>query len=146
MTASKLKYTLLPTYLEALALPPHILQKPEGYVGKAFVNEKGNAECVEFIRQTLKAPPTALWKEGKKVTKGDTSILRGAAIATFVNGVYPQSGISGMHAAIYLGQSATGIEVLDQWRAQGMVKARTIRWDGGPSLSNTGTAFSVIEW
>jgi len=110
------------------------------------VNAQGNSECVEFIHQTLIAPPTALWKEGTKVTKGDTSILRGTAIATFVNGIYPQVGISGKHAAIYLGQSVTGIEVLDQWRAQVMVKKRTIRWDGGPSLSNNGSAFSVIEW
>jgi len=43
----------------------------------------------------------------------------GTAIATFVGGRYPQAGTTGMHVAIYLGQNAEGIQVLDQWRAQG---------------------------
>ena len=124
----------------------HVLSNPESHTGKAFVNAKGNAECVEFIAQTLNAPATVVWREGSKVTKGDQSIAKGTAIATFVNGKYPQTGTSGKHAAIYMSQTADGIDVLDQWRAQGMVKRRTIRWTGGPILSNNGSAFSIIEW
>jgi hypothetical protein len=87
------------------------------------------------------------WGEGKKVTKGDTTILPGTPIATFVDGKYPQTGSTGKHAAIYLGQDGTGIQVLDQWRAQGEVKQRTIRWDSkSSSPSNDGNAFSVVEW
>jgi hypothetical protein len=132
---------------------PHILTGKAGqtlqqsYTGTGFVNPQGNAECVEFIKQTLGAPPTALWREGKKVVKGDLSIAPGTAIATFVNGKYPQTGNTGKHAAIYLGQDQQGIQVLDQWRSQGVVKPRTIKWKPtSAGASNDGTAFSVVEW
>jgi hypothetical protein len=118
------------------------------FAGKAYKNEKGDTECVEFIRQTLNAPPTRLWKEGEKVTQGDKSVLTGTAIATFVNGEYAQTGRSGKHAAIYLDQDGSGIIVLDQWVSQGSVQKRTIRWrpSDTSNLSNNGAAFSVIEW
>jgi hypothetical protein len=55
------------------------------------------------------------------------SIERGTAIATFDrNGKYPTDG-KGKHAAIYLSHTASSILVLDQWRAQGCVRARTIQ-------------------
>jgi hypothetical protein len=130
---------------------PHVLASPSSYKSKAFLNSKGNAECVEFIQQTLSAPVTASWSEGIKIVKlgaGQTDpVAVGTAIATFVNGKYPQTGSTGKHAAIYLGQDATGIQVLDQWRAQGKVLQRTIRWTPSKTgLSNDGNAFSVIEW
>jgi hypothetical protein len=87
--------------------------------------------------------------KGDDVKKGVKSILSGTAIATFVNGKYPQTGSTGKHAAIYLGQDADGIQVLDQWASQGMVLPRTIRWVSSqphPSPSNDANAFSVIEW
>ena len=133
---------------------PHVLSPTppmtlEGtYKGKAYANAAGNTECVEFIRQTLGAPQTALWREGVKVKKGSV-IDAGTAIATFVNKKYPQTGSTGKHAAIYVGQNGNGIQVLDQWASQGMVKPRTIRWvpvSPHPSPSNDGNAFSVIEW
>jgi hypothetical protein len=132
----------------------HVLKPKPGktlqqsYEGIGYTNGKGNAECIEFIVQTLGGPATGAWQEGAKVKKGDNTILPGTAIATFVNGKYPQHGSSGMHAAIYLEQNAMGIQVLDQWRAQGMVKERTIRWNvpAGTSKSNDGNAFSVILW
>lgn len=131
----------------------HVLQPKDGktlegsYVGQSYKNSKENAECVEFIKQTLNAPQTKLWKEGRKVTKDGPALPAGTAIATFVNGEYPQIGSTGKHAAIYLGQNAVGIQVLDQWRAQGEVRLRTIRWASTTSgLSNNGNAFSAIEW
>ncbi|MGF6264877.1 hypothetical protein OKW49_005805 [Paraburkholderia youngii] len=66
---------------------------------------------------------------------------------TFVSGRYPQHGRTGKHAAIYLGQDASGIQVMDQWNSQNQVRRRTIYWhphSGG--LSNDANAFSVIEW
>ncbi len=132
---------------------PHVLSPKPGktltqsYEGIGFVNSQGHAECIEFICQTLNGPATSAWREGKKVIKGDMTIAPGTAIATFVNGRYPQTGSTGKHAAIYLGQDAQGIQVLDQWRAQGVVKPRTIRWKpSNSSPSNDGNAFSVIEW
>lgn len=125
---------------------PFVLSDPEGHIGKAYKNSSGNAECVEFIQQTLKLPPTSLWVEGAKVTKGTCTAARGTAIATFVGGRYPQIGTTGKHAAIYLEQNEAGIVVVDQWRAQGQVKKRTIRFESkSPSLSNRGDAFSIIE-
>ena len=73
-------------------------------------------------------------------------VARGTAIATFVDGAYPQIGNTGKHAAIYLGQNSEGIQVLDQWKDQGMVKPRTIPWIPRKlGLSNNGNAFSVID-
>ena len=132
---------------------PHVLypivpMTLEGsYEGIAYTNAKGHTECVEFIRQTLSAPATRFWKEGKKITKGNQLPLAGTAIATFVDGKYPQSDDAGKHAAIYLGQNAQGIQVLDQWRRQGQVLKRTIKWHPTtPGVSNDGNAFSIIEW
>jgi hypothetical protein len=132
---------------------PHILKPDPGktledtYAGLAYKNDKGNTECVEFIKQTFDGPPTSLWREGDKVEKGNKSVLTGTAIATFIKGKYPQTGSSGKHAAIYLDQDGTGIIVLDQWRTQGSVAKRTISWNPRDSnLSNDGNAFSVIEW
>ncbi len=125
---------------------PQILARPEDHIGKAYKNASGNTECVEFPKQALQLPATALWIEGIKIGRGTAGLMRGTAIATFVDGKYPQIGASGKHAAIYLEQNDTGIVVLDQWRAQGMVKKRTIRFDSkSASLSNQGDAFSVIE-
>jgi hypothetical protein len=118
----------------------------QSYKGLAFTNIQGNTECVEFIQQTLSAPPTAAWKEGRKIKPG-VLVQAGTAIATFVDGKYPQSGNTGKHAAIYLGQNALGIQVLDQWRKQGSVQPRTIKWKPtSAGSSNDGSAFSVIEW
>ena len=70
---------------------------------------------------------------------------KGTAIATFVNGKYPNQP-TGNHAAIYVSQDGGGLWVYDQWAAQGMVKKRYIRFKGGVgSASNDGDAFSVIE-
>jgi hypothetical protein len=128
-------------------IPP--LTLTGSYGGKSYLNAAGHAECVEFIHQTLKAPPTKLWREGKKVTQDDPSIAPGTAIATFVDGSYPQEGSTGKHAAIYVGQDASGVQVLDQWTSQGEVRQRTIYWkphQPHPGLSNDGNAFSEIEW
>ncbi len=130
---------------------PHVLGVLTGHEKKPYVNGKGNAECVEFIRQSLDAPHTAKWREGEKIRKltpGEPDLVaRGTAIAAFVNGEYPQAGSTGKHAAIYLGQNAEGIQVLDQWRDKGHVEKRTIYWaPRRPGLSNDGNAFSVITW
>ncbi|KAA6455738.1 hypothetical protein DYQ86_27100 [Acidobacteria bacterium AB60] len=99
------------------------------------------------MRQTLSAPATRFWKEGKKITKGDLTPLPGTAIATFEKGHYPQDRDTGKHAAIYLGQDADGIQVLDQWKSQGHVEKRTIPWKPHRAgASNDGSKFSIIEW
>ncbi len=106
---------------------------------------------MEFIKQTLHAPATPHWREGPRVQRlasgAADPLEQGTAIATFVNGRYPQHGSTGMHAAIYMGQNSEGLQVLDQWKAQGQVLPRTIPGKPRrPGLSNDGNAFSVIEW
>jgi hypothetical protein len=130
---------------------PHVLLAPDIYRSRSFPDSNGNTECVEFIKQSLNAPVTSVWYEGTKIKKIDSgkldTISKGTAIATFFGGRYPQNGTTGKHAAIYLGQDAEGIQVLDQWNAQGRVLPRTIPWQPRrPGLSNDGNAFSVIEW
>ncbi|HSD36567.1 MAG TPA: BPSL0067 family protein [Rhodocyclaceae bacterium] len=130
---------------------PHILSNPSIYKSRSFANASGNTECVEFIRQTLNAPPTANWRAGTQISRlaGGVKdpVASGTAIATFVGGSYPQHGSTGKYAAIYINQNTEGIQVLDQWRAQGQVLPRTIPWKPRRAgLSNDGNAFSVIEW
>lgn len=112
------------------------------------MNTKGHTECVEFVRQATGAPPTYLWKRGKKVsTAFHCEIPRGTAIATFdAEGKYPIDA-NGKHAAIYLEHNAVGILVLDQWNDQGQVKQRRILFQRpkGTRRSNDGDTFYVIE-
>lgn len=113
-----------------------------------YVNAQGNAECVEFVRQTTSAPHTTLWRKGLKVSEAQIGqIPRGTAIATFDDsGRYPTDQL-GKHAAIYLGHDAQGITVLDQWKKQGEVKKRYIRFSNptATSRSDMGNMFYVIE-
>lgn len=124
----------------------------ETYTGKpAYKNAKGEAQCVELVKQTLGAPTTPYWKEGKKITKGDAAIPPGTPIATFVDGKYPQGqgrqAYGNQHAAIYLGQNEQGIVVLEQSKGRDKPYVRTIRWnEHNKGRSNDGSAFSVIEW
>lgn len=77
-------------------------------------NGKGNAECALLVQTLTGAPTTSTWKRGAKVRGG--SVTAGTAIATFQdNGTY--DGNSGVcHAAIFLKETATGLQVWDQWR------------------------------
>jgi hypothetical protein len=95
---------------------------------KQFTNTSGSTECVEFVRQATGAPHTTSWRKGDAVLEARPgSIARGTAIATFDDkGKYPVDG-KGKHAAIYLSHTANSIVVLDQWKAQGCVRMRTIR-------------------
>ena len=118
----------------------------QSYAGNSYMNEDGVSECVEFIRQTLGAPATPLWHEGKKISQADISTPSGTPIATFVDGKYSHLGRGNQHAAIYLRQDAEGIHVLDQWPGHN-VDPRLIPWKPHrPGLSNNGNAFSVIVW
>ena len=111
-------------------------------------NEKGNTECVEFVRQATGAPRTTLWTKGKKVADATLAeIPRGTAIATFdAKGNYPVDTL-GRHAAVYLEHNSERIRVLDQWNDQGEVKERSIwfKRPKGTRRSNDADTFHVIE-
>lgn len=84
----------------------YVAANPEQWIGRDSV---GSGECVDLVKAAAGTPPTKFWKPGRLVM-GDQTIPRGAIIATFdANGRYLG------HAAIYLGQDAGGIQVVDQW-------------------------------
>jgi hypothetical protein len=116
----------------------YIANDPASYDGQVV----GDGQCVAFVRASSGAPQTTAWQPGVAVR--GANVASGTAIATFVNGSYP-SASTGNHAAIYVGQDATGIQVWDQWLGQ-PVHMRTIRFKGGVgSPSNDGDAFSIIQ-
>lgn len=90
---------------------PYVYPNAEALDKTALV---GSHQCVALVQHYAKAPHTAHWRAGKPA-KGDMSIPVGTAIATFVDGKYPNLG-TGNHAALYLGQAAGGIIVIDQWK------------------------------
>jgi hypothetical protein len=136
---------------------PYILELPAGVTGKTLEEQyagKGytvpgatGTQCVSFLKATIPAlsgKTTRMWVKGDDVKEG-TPLPVGTAIATFVNGEYPQNAMG--HAAVYLSQNDAGIQVLDQWATQGKVLKRTIRWTPlkAGDIVNDAKAFSVIE-
>lgn len=112
----------------------------------------GTFECVALIQHFTNAPVTSAWRKGEQVM-GNKTLSPGTAIATFVNGRYPNRP-HGNHAAFYLGQYANGIYVVDQWRDmqnKPTISKRFIRAKGKSKTgtyiepSNNADAFSVIE-
>lgn len=112
----------------------------------------GTFECVALVQHFANAPITSAWRKGDQVM-GNKSLSPGTAIATFVNGRYPNRP-HGNHAAFYLGQDAGGIYVVDQWRDmqnKPTISKRFIRSKGKSKSggyvepSNNADAFSVIE-
>ncbi len=111
----------------------------------------GDEECVALIRHYTAAPPASLWREGEKVL-GNKRLLPGTAIATFVNGRYPNKS-KGNHSAFYLGQVSDGIYVIDQWpgRDKRSISKRFIRlkktYSNGQyeTPSDNAAAFFVIK-
>lgn len=99
-------------------------------------------QCVSYVKQVCPSlPPTAQWKKGAQV-KGNKGILAGTVIATF-----NQNGRYEGHAAIYVSQEGTGINVYDQYMTAPSPKAvgpRLLRW-GAPGNSNNGDKFYVVD-
>jgi len=118
--------------------------QPYDAVPPAQVTSGNNlcGQCVSYVKKVCPGlPPTHLWRKGEPV-KGNTQILPGTVIATFG----PAGQYHG-HAAIYVSQSAGGVEVYDQYvtppRPQA-VNARVLRW-GAHGRSNDGNNFYVVE-
>ncbi|WP_296002459.1 BPSL0067 family protein [Rugamonas sp.] len=111
----------------------------------------GNHQCVALVRKFAGAPPTLAWKQGAAVF-GNSSLKKGTAIATFVNGKYANMN-HGNHAALYMGQTPDGIRVMDQWKTKKVkfISSRTIHSKGKTKSgayirpSDNADAFFVIE-
>jgi hypothetical protein len=74
----------------------------------------GTGECVPLVQHSTGAPVTKDWRRGAPV-KGNFDVQIGTAIATFDKDGRYGNHRTGNHAAIYMGQDAQGIMVVDQW-------------------------------
>lgn len=105
-------------------------------------------QCAALVMHYTRVGKAANWREGDAV-RGNTTIKKGTAIATFVNGRYPNKE-HGNHAALYVSQDSEGIVVVDQWTGKDAGK-RTLAFlgkdgaGGWKDPSNNGDAFSIIE-
>ena len=87
-------------------------------------SRRWHGECVALVEAAAGTPRAVNWK-GADV-KGNTSIKVGTIIATFdKSGRYPNKS-TGNHAAIYMGQNASGTQVNDQWHKQPPTSAPSI--------------------
>ncbi len=105
----------------------------------------GSGQCVALVRAAQPAVgPTATWQAGASI-QGNAALVPGTPIATFDGaGRYANATDGSSHAAVYLGQDARGMTVLDQW-AGSAASVRTIPWTHPDSVAaNTGKAFRVI--
>jgi hypothetical protein len=124
----------------------YIYDNPESLAKQPLV---GTHHCVALVKHYARAPASSLWREGASV-KGNMLLKKGTAIATFVNGKYPNQG-TGNHAALYVSQDASGITVIDQWSGSGTIRLRRLIFLGKDKTgkyvdpSNNGDAFSVVE-
>ena len=104
--------------------------------------------CAALVQHYSRVGPTANWREGARVRTSD--VQRGTAIATFVNGVYPNLS-SGNHAAFFVSKDPDGIWVVDQWEGLDRPHKRKMSYKGKADdgnwadPSNNGDAMSIIE-
>lgn len=111
----------------------------------------GSHQCVALVQEYAGAPRTTYWRQGEAVM-GNKTIKEGTAIATFVDGRYPNRP-HGNHAALFVREVANGIVVVDQWKAgkKTKISVRTIKSQGKDKKGkfvNPGEnadAFFVIE-
>lgn len=105
----------------------------------------GSGKCPGIVQTHGGLPLVKFWFEGPKV-RGLSVIPYGTAVATFVDGTYP-NWETGNHVAIYIDQHpAKGVLVFDQWTGE----PAGYRWmkfkdeAGIVDRSDNGTALSII--
>jgi hypothetical protein len=106
----------------------------------------GSGQCVALAKAVQpNLGSTSHWRGGETV-QGNTSLQPGTVIATFNKANRYANALDGSsHAAVYLGQDAKGVQVLDQW-AGSRAAVRTIPWHNpGAVAANTGAAFQVVK-
>ena len=115
---------------------PYVCSDPDEYNDGQHHGE--SQECVALVKEACGISGSFTNTAKKGVLVKGTNVAKGAAIATF-----NASGHYEGHAAIYLGQTADGILVLDQWKGHG-AQQRVIRY-GGNGVSNNGNGFYVVN-
>lgn len=110
---------------------------------------KGSGQCAALVQTTIAIGLTKTWREGIRVQGNGAVIQKGTAVATFVDGYYPNNDHDN-HVAYYLEQDLTGVTVIDQWVGKDEVSSRVMRFGskrGNGTFSdpsNNGAALSVI--
>jgi hypothetical protein len=127
----------------------YVSVNPKRLVGESV----GNGQCVAYVQAATQAGHTSGWRRGEIVMGANLAI--GTAIATFDEaGRYINDTHGKSHAAIYLGQDAAGIQVLDQWvsRTPGThelkvqpVHQRSVSFQNRAKPVNDGRNYYVIE-
>lgn len=111
----------------------------------------GSHQCVALIQIYAGAPVTSAWRPGLSVV-GNRTLKKGTAIATFVNGRYPNRS-HGNHAAFFVRAAGNGIWIIDQWVnkdkktiSQRFISSRGKNKQGAfIRASDNADAYSVIE-
>lgn len=89
---------------------PFVSMNPRKYADTSV----GSGQCVAYVQAAAQTGVTRNGRRGQQVRGAKLAV--GTAIATFdQQGRYANDTHGKSHAAIYLGQTATGIRVLDQW-------------------------------
>ena len=111
-----------------------------------------NQECASLTKALdPRLGAASTWKKGDAV-QGNGSLKPGTAIATFNFGNSygpPNSpgGASGVsHTGIYLGQDASGVQILDQWNGSGGARTHTIPWNSwnGNSMEAGSKYYTIL--
>lgn len=127
---------------------PYVYANVDDLEGQPLVSLKS---CASLIQWYTKPGLARTWTEGVAV-KGNTTIAKGTAVATFVDGKY-ENLPHGNHAAFYISQDATGVKVMDQWAddpKKPTISSRVMRFKGKDrhgkfiDASNNGDALSII--
>ena len=119
------------------------------YVGKYQGVNQECASLTKALDPNLGA--TSSWQKGAQV-QGNANLKPGTPIATFnFGGNYgpPSSpgGASGVsHTGIYLGQDASGVQILDQWNGSGGAHTHTIPWESwnGNSMEAGNKYYTIL--
>jgi hypothetical protein len=125
---------------------PFVYANVDSLEGKPKVS---TGSCASLVQYYLPVGKAATWVAGAAVTESGVTIAKGTAVATFVNGVYPNSA-SGNHAAFFISKDADGITVMDQWSSKASIGSRKMAFKGKNAdgtfkdPSNNGDALSVI--
>ena len=94
-----------------------------GWLAPKDVAPENEKECVSLVRALNPGlPKTIAWRGGEQISEDNPpNLIPGTAIATFINGRYPQSG-NYRHAATFLRygreNGVPGIFVVDQYHGQ----------------------------
>ena len=112
----------------------------------------GSGQCAVLVQWYAKVPLMKYWTAGDLV-RGNATIKKGTAVATFVNGEYPPAKGHHGHAAFYVSQDSLGVTVMDQWDSatKPKVSSRKMSFKGTTKagdfvdIQNNGDALYVIE-